>query len=279
MRKYIFLLSSVLWIDPCAGSSLRLQLPKKIGRRQPEGERARSPSDGQLSSSPLLPPSNTKCPSRWERYLQKLYDNSDVNHDGTISFDECYELVLRLYIKINQKAAIAPPTRPQIWNLYEMADVSHSGNVDREEFTWLATTLLRRALSRLVAHKILTLICAPLLAELLVQKLSGYQFFPQLVATMLPQRYHEKWLETLASKNVGRTILLVILISTLGNILLDAVNIMLDWNLERKQKKKNEAGGQTSKSEDDTDAVLARQRRLRRRIPTYRQVARPQPRP
>jgi hypothetical protein len=169
--------------------------------------------------------------TRFERYLQKIYDESDTNHDGKISFDETYERVLRMYIKINQKAPIPPPTRATVLKLYQRADKDRSNSISRDEFTWLANHLFERAISRLVAHKTVTLIAAPIMAELLVRKLAEQEWLPQLAEMVVPARFHEKVLPTITSATFGRMVLLVLLVSTLGNVVLNMVNWMWGMSL------------------------------------------------
>lgn len=169
--------------------------------------------------------------SRFERYLQKIYDESDANQDGSISFDETYQRVLLMYIKINRKAPIPPPTRATVFSLFHRADKDRSNSISRDEFTWLANNLFERALSRLVAHKIVTLIGAPMLAELLVRKLAGQAWLPQLAEMIVPVRFHEKVLPTITSTIFWRMLLLVPLVSSLGNVVLSLVNWMWGMSL------------------------------------------------
>jgi hypothetical protein len=169
--------------------------------------------------------------SRLERFLQKLYDESDINHDGSISFDESYELMLKLYIKINRQAPIPPPTRATAFKLYRRADKDRNNSLSRDEFTLLANNLFERALSRLVAHKTVTLIGAPVLAEFLMRKLSGQEWLPQLAEMIVPMRFHENVLPTLTSATFGRMVLLVLLVSALGNVVLGMVNWMWGMSL------------------------------------------------
>ena len=169
--------------------------------------------------------------SRFEPFLQNLYDESDSNQDGSISFDEGYELMLKIYIKINRQAPIPPITRAAAFKLYHRADKDGSNSISRDEFTRLANILFERALSRLVAHKAVTLFGAPVLAELLMRKLAGQEWLPQLAEMIVPVRFHEKVLPTITSATFGRMVLLVLLVSTLGNAVLSMVNWMWGMSL------------------------------------------------
>jgi hypothetical protein len=182
---------------------------------------------GTTTTALSLPPHPRQ--SRFERFLQKLYDESDSNQDGSISFDEAYELMLKMYIKINQQAPIPPPTRGAAFKLYHRADKDGSNSISRDEFKWLANILFERALSRLVAHKAVTLFGAPFLAEFTLRKLAGLEWLPQLAEMIVPVRFHEKVLPTITSATFGRMVLLVVLVSTLGNAVLSMVNRM--WGI------------------------------------------------
>lgn len=197
-----------------------------------------------------------------DRYFTKLFESSDINHDMTLSLDECYMLVLQLYIQINQNAPIPPPSRAQVWKLVQLAQDDNSGattttgkgkfrmrtrtrnadrvSVDRQEFDWLARTLLGRALSRVIAHKLVTLLGAPILAEVLLRRVFCSQVpssDPNLVAAdwwisfangILPESFHDRWLHVLLSPAFIRTLLVVVMVAFLANLVLNVVNRILD---------------------------------------------------
>lgn len=169
--------------------------------------------------------------SRFDRFLEKLFDDSDTNKDGTVSFSETYELVLKMYVNINRQAPIPPPTRKKVLQLYLNADSSQNGRLDKEEFKGLAKTLGGRAASRLVAHKMVTLIGAPLLAEYLVRTLAGKDWLIRTAEFVIPNRFHEKALPVVCSKPFCRTVLMVLLVASLGNIVLSIVNWVMDMSL------------------------------------------------
>lgn len=169
--------------------------------------------------------------SRYDRLINRIFDDADSNKDGTISFAECYELVLKLYININRQAPIAPPSRRVVHQLFIKEDISHDKRLQRDEFRNLARTLGSRAAARLAAHKAVTLIGAPLLAAYAVRKLAGQDFLPKLAAWIVPDRWEEKVLPVITSKNFCRTVLIVVFVSTLGNFVFKTINWILDKSL------------------------------------------------
>jgi hypothetical protein len=166
--------------------------------------------------------------SRFDRVVQNIFDDADTNNDGSISFGECYELVLKLYIKINRQAPIPPPTRKTVLQLYQKNDTNRNKRLSRNEFTALAQVLGGRAATRLAAHKFVTLVCAPLLAEFLVRQLTGRKWLPELAIWIVPDRYELKVLPIITSKAVMRTVIMIGLMGTLGNFIIGTVNWILD---------------------------------------------------
>jgi hypothetical protein len=169
--------------------------------------------------------------SKFDRFLEKLFDDADTNRDGSIAFAEVYELVLKMYIKINNQAPIPPPSRKKVLQLYLDADTSNDDRLTKDEFKGLAKTLGRRALSRLVAHKLVTLVGAPILAEYLVRTLAGKEWLPRMAEGLVPKRFHERLLPAIKSRVFCRTVLIVVLVETLGNIVIFIVNWVLDMSM------------------------------------------------
>jgi hypothetical protein len=169
--------------------------------------------------------------SKHDRFLEKLFDDADTNRDGSIDFSEVYELVLKMYIKINNQAPIPPPSRKTLLLLYLDADTSNNDRLNKDEFKGLAKTLGRRALSRLVAHKLVTLVGAPILAEYLVRTLAGKEWLPSMMAELVPKRFHERILPAITSTAFCRTVLIVVLVATLGNLVIFIVNWVLDMSM------------------------------------------------
>jgi hypothetical protein len=171
--------------------------------------------------------------SRFDRMVNKIFDDADSNKDGSISFAECYELVLNLYININRQAPIPPPSRRTVHQLFIKEDISRDQRLQREEFKKLARVLGSRAATRLAAHKVVTLIGAPLLAAYVVRRLTGKEWLPAFAAWVVPDSLEEKVLPVITSKNFCRTVLIVIFVSTLGNFIFRNINWILDKSLPK----------------------------------------------
>ena len=75
------------------------------------------------------------------------------------------------YIELNRKAPIPPPSKQRVKLLYDSADWSHNKRLDSDEFQALASTLAARGYTRLLAHKIVTIVVAPLVANYAVQSM------------------------------------------------------------------------------------------------------------
>jgi hypothetical protein len=99
------------------------------------------------------------------KFVDHLFDETDTNNDGTISFDEAYVGFLLLYIQLNRRAPIPPPSRDKALLLFLQADIDNSNVLNREQYGLLLQKMVRRAFFRLSSHKLVTWVGAPLLAE------------------------------------------------------------------------------------------------------------------
>lgn len=171
-----------------------------------------------------------KRKSSFQKFADRLFENADVNKDGTLDMNETYEMVLKLYVKLNRKAAIPPPSREKVQQIFQSTDHNGDNRISRQEFNALASILGRRALARLVAHRVVTLTGAPLLATLVVAKLRGRVFLCRLANWIVPDRF----LPVACSASFWRTLLVVVFVASLGNCVLGCVNFILDYAADKK---------------------------------------------
>jgi len=161
---------------------------------------------------------------RLEKILDKVFANADTNADGSITSSETYDLVLKVYIIINRKAPIPPPTREKVHHLFMQADLDHNGHLGKDEFKRLVLVLLSRASTRLIAYQAASIFGGPLLAWEVVRKLKGNSFLKQAGSKLVPHKYarivlnEEFWLTTLT----------VVFVATLGRIFLVVVSFIFD---------------------------------------------------
>lgn len=208
-------------------------------------------SGGALGRKKGPPPPPTAPPAKrnglagkLDNYIDKIFDDADTNQDGSISTSETYELVLKMYVQINRKAPIPPPSREKVAELFRGADADRSGRLSRDEFRELALVLASRATTRLVAHKFVTIVCAPLLAVEVVRLSLGKQWVRQLADRVLPENLTGPKVASLVRKaEFWRTALTVGFVVTLGNLMLASVNLVLDLT----QKKDKDDGGAEKK--------------------------------
>ena len=194
--------------------------------------------------------------NRFDRIVQTIFDDADANKDGRISFDECYELILKLYINLNRQAPIPPPTRDKVQQLFASNDVDHNHQISRHEFQSLSQILVGQAATRLVAHKVVTLLCAPLLAEWVVRHLQHQSWLPALVQWLVPDRIEPRVLPVITSKAFGRTVVIIAFVATLGNIIIDMVNRIVDLYTLKENK--------ISSTKSSTDRRFGSSQRVRR---------------
>ena len=189
--------------------------------------------NGKIAGSPQNP-AVVSSGGRFGRYLNRLFDEADASGDGYVSFSEAYELVLRMYVQINQKAPIDPPPRNVMMRLFESADLDRNGKLSREEFRRLAMVLASRATVRVVANRVVTIVGAPMLAMMVVRKLSGLDWMRDLLMSALSAVGLNKTgiIATMLTKpEFWRTGLTVVFMMSLGNTVISLVNAALDRNL------------------------------------------------
>ena len=163
--------------------------------------------------------------------IDETFDDSDTNKNGLISVNEAYDIVLQIYVKINRQAPISPPTRSKVEDLFNNADMDKNGQIKRDEFKQLMCILASRASTRLLSHKFLTIVAAPLLALQTVHFLSGKIDVLKGVANQLvPDNY----LETVTSEAFWETALTVLFVTTLGDTVLGASSAIYDRLIDKK---------------------------------------------
>lgn len=194
--------------------------------------------DGGVSKRRFLP---SFLRPRLERQVDKLFDKADTNKDGTVDMTEAYEMVLRMYIKLNQKAPIPPPSRDKVYTIFRKSDANFDNQISRSEFTSLVRVLSRRAMARLVAHRLVTLVAAPLLATELIQILRQQPFIrrkvPKYAAYLIPDHLEAE----LMSASFARTALIIVFVATLGNFAIGIVNFLLDLSIREYNDEKEES--------------------------------------
>jgi hypothetical protein len=117
--------------------------------------------------------------------------------------------------------------------MYLEADVTRTGRLNRGEFGSLAKRVSRRAVLRVGANKMVTIVGAPALAEAFVRVMSRYRVtIEAMFRFLIPNRFHDYVLPTpLLSPAFHRSIWTIIFVATLGNICLGFVNFILDLSL------------------------------------------------
>lgn len=174
--------------------------------------------------------------SRFDKLITKLFDDADRNRDGKITFQECYALVLKIYIYINRQAPIPPPTRKAVRCLFDHYDENRNNAVSREEFTALAHVLGRRAIFRVATHKTVQIVGAPIFAVYTVRRLKDKKWIPKVAEALVPRPLHKKVLPVVTSQPFCRTVLVVSFVTTLGNIATRGVNVILRGTLPEEDK-------------------------------------------
>lgn len=173
-----------------------------------------------------------------DRFVDKLFDETDSNNDGTVSFEEAYVGCLLLYVQLNRSAPIPPPNREKFRRIFSQAVGNNKSNksnaLEKEEYGNMLKQIVGRAVLRVSSHKIVTLVGAPLLAEMIVRSLASRKDgFEALLRSIIPSQFQDATIPTLMSSTFHRGLWMIILVTTLGNICLGAVTFLLDLSLPK----------------------------------------------
>jgi len=179
-----------------------------------------------------FPISKRPCRSRIDKFVDKLFLETDANKDGSISFDEAYVGCLLLYVHLNRQAPIPPPSREKAFVLFLQADKDKSNVLNREQYGMILRKIVRRAFLRLSTHKVVTWVGAPLLTEVIVRSLvSRKEGFERVMRFVVPSNWQETVIPIATSRAFHRALWMVILVTMLGNVCLGCVNFLLDLSL------------------------------------------------
>jgi len=170
--------------------------------------------------------------SQIDKFVDKLFQETDANNDGTISFDEAYVGCLLFYVQLNRQAPIPPPSREKALALFLQADNDKSNVLNREQYGMILRKIVRRAFLRLTTHKVVTWVGAPLLSEVIVRSLfSRIEGFEKVMRFVVPRRFQDFVIPVVTSRAFHRALWMVILVAMLGNVCLECVNFYLDLSL------------------------------------------------
>ena len=159
----------------------------------------------------------------------------DTDSDGKVSFEEAYVGCLLLYVQLNRSAPIPPPKREIFRRIFSQATGKNKCDaLNMEEYGKILKKIVGRAVLRLSSHKIVTLVGAPLLAEMILRStVSRKEGYEALLRCIIPSRFQDATISTLMSTGFIRGFWMVVLVTTLGDICLNAVTFLLNLSLPK----------------------------------------------
>ena len=178
------------------------------------------------------PPPTHHRRTHYDRFLDSVFEQADTNNDGRMTLTETYEWVLRLYVKMNRQAPVNPPTYAQVKRIHALMDDDNSNSIGQDELRELAEFFVGRATVRVVVSKIIKLVVAPLAAEALLR---WFQKQDQLYEAVVVPYVPERLIPIVTNPVIGRTVLMILIMTTLGGMLMELVNDILDSRLEQKE--------------------------------------------
>ena len=156
------------------------------------------------------------------RQYDKVFKAADTNRDGLVDEQEVYEMVLKVCISMNRQAPIKPPSRAAVMAVYRQSDRRRADKLNKKEFQVVAATIFIGGIGRVVVHKFISLLVAPLLAAEIVRRLGDLPWFITLGRRLVPSSLHDKVL----SKRFMQTALTVAFVASLGTWVLHLLDLL-----------------------------------------------------
>ena len=170
---------------------------------------------------------------RRKRYLRKIadrvFDDTDVQGAGVLDPTEVYAMVLKVYVSLNRWAIVEPPSRQMIDEAFSVADINRDGQLDRREFTRLASALSKNSLQRVLAVFAINWILGPILATLLCARLSRVAWVTEAatwLANCLPLSAQLR--ASVCTIAFARTCAILLFVQSLGNAVVCTIDVWID---------------------------------------------------
>lgn len=166
-----------------------------------------------------------------------FFDKLDEDKDGALSFDEFYEIMLLISVKVNRQAPVPPPTKAIARVLFEKADADNSGKLTKDEIKTVAVLAMPRTAIRVGSHKIISFLGAPMLAMKTVESLKGNDWVLDLGKKWVPEKFHDMVL----TEDFWKLALTVSFVSVLGNLVIRTSTWIYDFIFHLRPKKITQA--------------------------------------
>ena len=163
-----------------------------------------------------------------DKCFERAFKDGDIDGDNRLNFSEAYELILLIWC--DRQPPIPPPSREAVSLLFKEADLDKTGKLKMTEFKLMVRGLLERSSFRLIAHKIVSYIVAPLLAWESVRILAGRSLLGD--RDIFVSWYWKEWLakwfpflpaslvDSLTTEEFWKATLTVLFVNSLGDIVM-----------------------------------------------------------
>jgi hypothetical protein len=108
---------------------------------------------------------------KFKQSMREIFDQCDRNKNGHINKDECYEMVLLLYLKVATVTTVNSkliPSREFVHDLFDKLDVDNSNTLDFEEFESVAIILFQNAAMGVTTQVICKNVIGPIAAVCII---------------------------------------------------------------------------------------------------------------
>lgn len=165
-----------------------------------------------------------------EKYKDRVFEDlSTESKDKYLSFNEVYRMVLLLYIQTNRQAPINPPSIKKVRRIFDKADEERDGKISRSEFDTILHLIIPRLSIRVLAHKFISGVVAPLLAFKTVRRYNGKAWVRNVGSVIINHRWCPTSLkEILETETFWTVVLTAAFVSTLAKIVLSCVTSLYD---------------------------------------------------
>lgn len=108
------------------------------------------------------------------------FDAVDVDQSGLVDKKELYSGLILIHLKLASylgPAACRPASRTHVYEIFDLIDFDHSGNLNRVEFGTVMLLFSSQIITRVVLHILMAIIIVPFLSKYIVVSLVRFNTF------------------------------------------------------------------------------------------------------
>jgi hypothetical protein len=116
----------------------------------------------------------------FHKLVDWAFDAVDVDQSGLVDKKELYSGLILIHLKLASylgPAACRPASRTHVYEIFDLIDFDHSGNLNRVEFGTVMLLFSSQIITRVVLHILMAIIIVPFLSKYIVVSLVRFNTF------------------------------------------------------------------------------------------------------